>query len=47
MDEIARARGFVPGTIYGQLPAAIQSGKLPHAPERFCLNRKQLKSEGD
>jgi ATP-dependent DNA helicase RecQ len=35
VDEIARARGFVRSTIYGHLLAAIESGKLPHSPERF------------
>src|SRR5207244_8900392 len=35
VDEIARARGFVPSTIYSHLLAAIESGKLPQARERF------------
>ena len=35
VDEIARARGFVPSTIYGHLLAAIESGKLPQARQRF------------
>jgi DNA-binding CsgD family transcriptional regulator len=35
VDEIARARGFVRSTIYTHLLAAIESGKLPQARERF------------
>jgi len=35
VDEIARARGFVPSTIHSHLLAAIESGKLPQAWERF------------
>jgi ATP-dependent DNA helicase RecQ len=35
VDEIARARGFVPSTIYGHLLAAIQCGKIRQARERF------------
>lgn len=35
VDEIARARGFVPSTIYSHLLAAIEGGKLPQAQERF------------
>jgi len=35
VDDIARARGFVRSTIYGHLLAAIESGKLPQARQRF------------
>jgi ATP-dependent DNA helicase RecQ len=35
VEEIARARGFVRSTIYSHLLAAIESGKLPQARERF------------
>ena len=35
VEQIARARGFVPSTIYSHLLAAIESGKLPQAWERF------------
>src|SRR5438034_1550569 len=34
VDEISRARGFVCGTIYGHLVAAIERGE-PLAPDRF------------
>src|SRR5947208_1004343 len=35
VEDIARARGFVRSTIYGHLLAAIESGKLPQARQRF------------
>jgi ATP-dependent DNA helicase RecQ len=35
VEQIARARGFVPSTIYSHLLAAIECGKLAHARERF------------
>jgi hypothetical protein len=36
VDEIARARGFVPSTIYGHLVTAIECGKIvPHSRDRF------------
>ena len=35
VDQIARARGFVPSTIYSHLLAAIECGKLAYARERF------------
>lgn len=35
VEQIARARGFVPSTIYGHLLAAIECGKLPQARARF------------
>src|SRR5439155_14693358 len=36
VDEIARARGFVPSTIYGHLAAAIECSKLvPQSRDRF------------
>jgi ATP-dependent DNA helicase RecQ len=35
VEQIARARGFVPSTIYGHLLAAIECGKLRQARARF------------
>jgi DNA-binding CsgD family transcriptional regulator len=36
VDEIARARGFVPSTIYGHLVTAIECGKIvPQSRDRF------------
>ncbi len=35
VEDIGRARGFVRSTIYGHLLAAIESGKLPQARQRF------------
>ena len=35
VEQIARARGFVPSTIYSHLLAAIECGKLARARERF------------
>jgi ATP-dependent DNA helicase RecQ len=35
VEQIARARGFVPSTIYSHLLAAIECGKLAHVRERF------------
>src|SRR5881409_2507444 len=35
VDEIARARGFVPSTIYGHLAAAIELGKLAEHAQFF------------
>jgi ATP-dependent DNA helicase RecQ len=35
VEQIARARGFVPSTIYSHLLAAIECGKLAHLRERF------------
>ena len=35
VEQIARARGFVPSTIYSHLLAAIECGQFPDARERF------------
>jgi ATP-dependent DNA helicase RecQ len=44
VEQIARARGFVRSTIYGHLLAAIESGKLPRARNRFftLVQEKQI-----
>ena len=42
VDEIARARGFVPSTIYAHLLAAIERGKLtPQSRDRFFTSTQE------
>ena len=41
VDEIARARGFVPSTIYGHLVAAIESGQAIER-DRFFSVAQQM-----
>jgi ATP-dependent DNA helicase RecQ len=41
VEQIARARGFVRSTIYSHLLAAIESGKLPQAQERFFTHAQE------
>ena len=41
VDEIARARGFVPSTIYGHLVTAIEFGKLTDRARFFTVTRKR------
>jgi ATP-dependent DNA helicase RecQ len=45
VDEIARARGFVPSTIYGHLVAAIESGQ-PIEQDRFFSLAQQMEIAG-
>ena len=45
VDEISRARGFVCGTIYGHLVAAIERGE-PLAPDRFFTAGEQEEIAG-
>jgi ATP-dependent DNA helicase RecQ len=45
VDEIARARGFVPSTIYGHLVAAIESGQ-PIERDRFFSLAQQMEIAG-
>jgi ATP-dependent DNA helicase RecQ len=45
VDEISRARGFVCGTIYGHLIAAIERGE-PLAPDRFFTAGEQEEIAG-
>jgi ATP-dependent DNA helicase RecQ len=41
IDEIARARGFVPNTIYGHLAAAIELGKLTERDRFFTATQEK------
>ena len=41
VDEIARARGFVPSTIYGHLAAAIECGKLSDSVRFFTATQEK------
>src|SRR6266536_782416 len=42
VDEIARARGFVPSTIYGHLVTAIECGKIvPQSRDRFFTSAQE------
>ncbi len=41
IDQISRARGFVPSTIYDHLLAAIEFGKLPQAWKRFFTSAQE------
>ncbi|MGH7983441.1 MAG: RecQ family ATP-dependent DNA helicase, partial [Candidatus Udaeobacter sp.] len=41
IDEIARARGFVPNTIYGHLAAAIELGKLTERNRFFTATQEK------
>jgi len=41
VDEIARARGFVPSTIYGHLAAAIELGKLTERDGFFTATQEK------
>jgi len=41
VDEIARARGFVPSTVYGHLVAAIEFGKLAERGRFFTATQEK------
>jgi DNA-binding CsgD family transcriptional regulator len=41
VDEIARARGFVPSTVYGHLVAAIELGKLAERAQFFTATQEK------
>src|SRR5213596_918194 len=41
VDEIARARGFVPSTVYGHLVAAIEFGKLAERARFFTATQEK------
>src|SRR5262249_31716990 len=41
VEQISRARGFVPSTIYSHLLAAIECGKLAQARERFFTTAQE------
>jgi hypothetical protein len=41
VDEIARARGFVPSTVYGHLVAAIEFGKVAERARFFTATQEK------